>query len=364
MKILVLNVGSASVKWALYVDGTSVDGGLVDRVTDPAQAVREVLFSADVSGLDGVGHRVVHGGLRFTTPTLVDDEVLDAVTRLIPLAPLHNPVNLEGIRIAMEMLPGVPQAAVFDTAFHRTIPPAQAMYAIDIEVAQENGIARYGFHGTSHAYVSHRTAKLLGGDPAELNVITLHLGNGASACAVRGGRSVATSMGMTPLEGLVMGSRSGNIDPAVVFHLHRVAGMSFDAIDDLLNQRSGLRGLCGDGDMREVLRRRADGDDAAALAFDVYCDRVKLYVGAYYALLGRVDAVTFTAGVGENAAAVREAALSGLGALGITVDPARNAAPDRGERVISPEGAPVAVCVIPTDEELEIATQTAELLAR
>ncbi|BCJ72529.1 acetate kinase [Catellatospora sp. IY07-71] len=364
MKILVLNVGSASVKWGLYVDGRSVDGGLVDRVTDPAQAVREVLFSADVSELDAVGHRVVHGGLRFSTPTLIDDEVLEAVTRLIPLAPLHNPVNLAGIRIAREMLPGVPQAAVFDTAFHRTIPPAQAMYAIDVEVAQENGIARYGFHGTSHAYVSHRTAKLLGRDPDELNVITLHLGNGASACAVRGGRSASTSMGLSPLEGLVMGSRSGNIDPAVVFHLHRVAGMSFDAIDDLLNKRSGLRGLCGDGDMREVLRRRADGDAAATLAFDVYCERVKGYVGAYYALLGRVDAITFTAGVGENAAPVREASLSGLGALGITVDPARNDAASREERLISPDGAPVAVCVIPTDEELEIATQTAELLAR
>ncbi len=364
MKILVLNVGSASVKWGLYTDGRSVDGGLVDRVTDPAQAVREVLFSADVSELDAVGHRVVHGGLRFSTPTLIDDEVLEAVTRLIPLAPLHNPVNLAGIRIAREMLPGVPQAAVFDTAFHRTIPPAQAMYAIDVEVAQENGIARYGFHGTSHAYVSHRTAKLLGRDPAELNVITLHLGNGASACAVRGGRSVTTSMGLSPLEGLVMGSRSGNIDPAVVFHLHRVAGMSFDAIDDLLNKRSGLRGLCGDADMREVLRRRADGDAAATLAFDVYCERVKGYVGAYYALLGRLDAITFTAGVGENAAPVREACLAGLGALGITVDADRNGAASREERLISPDGAPVAVCVVPTDEELEIATQTAELLAR
>ncbi|GAA1375769.1 MULTISPECIES: acetate kinase [Catellatospora] len=364
MKILVLNCGSASVKWGLYVDGKSVDGGLIERVTDCAQAVREVIFSADVSDLDGIGHRVVHGGLRFTTPTLIDDAVLEAVTRLVPLAPLHNPVNLEGIKIAREMLPGVPQVAVFDTAFHRTIPPAQAMYAIDVEVAQENGIARYGFHGTSHEYVSRRTAELLGRDPADVNVITLHLGNGASACAVRGGRSVATSMGLSPLEGLVMGSRSGNIDPAVVFHLHRVAGMSFEAIDDLLNQRSGLKGLCGDNDMREVLRRRADGDAAAELAFDVYCERVKMYVGGYYALLGRVDAITFTAGVGENAAPVREASLSGLGALGIVVDAARNGSAARDERLISPDGAVPAVCVVPTDEELEIANQTAELLAR
>ncbi|MEV0458060.1 acetate kinase [Catellatospora methionotrophica] len=364
MKILVLNCGSASVKWGLYAGGKPVDGGLIERVTDCAQAVREVLFTTDVSDVDAVGHRVVHGGLRFTTPTLIDDEVLDAVTRLVPLAPLHNPVNLEGIAIAREMLPGVPQVAVFDTAFHRTIPPAQAMYAIDVEVAQENGIARYGFHGTSHAYVSHRTAELLGRDPAGLNVISLHLGNGASACAVRGGLSFATSMGLSPLEGLVMGTRSGNIDPAVVFHLHRVAGMSFEAIDDLLNQRSGLKGLCGDNDMREVLRRRDAGDEAAALAFDVYCDRVKAYVGAYYALLGRVDAITFTAGVGENAAPVRAAALSGLEAMGIAVDPARNGSGERGERLISPEGAAVAVCVVPTDEELEIANQTAELLTR
>ncbi|MEU7999859.1 acetate kinase [Catellatospora sp. NPDC049111] len=364
MKILVLNCGSASVKWGLYADGKSVDGGLIERVTDCAQAVREVLFTADVSDVDAVGHRVVHGGLRFTAPTLIDDAVLESVTRLIPLAPLHNPVNLAGIKIAREMLPGVPQVAVFDTAFHRTIPPAQAMYAIDVEVAQENGIARYGFHGTSHEYVSHRTAELLGRDPAETNIITLHLGNGASACAVRAGRSNATSMGLTPLEGLVMGSRSGNVDPAVVFHLHRVAGMSFDAIDDLLNQRSGLRGLCGDNDMREVLRRRDEGDEAAALALDVYCERIKMYVGAYYALLGRVDAITFTAGVGENAAPVREASLSGLDALGIVVDPARNTAAERGERIISPDGASPVVCVVPTDEELEIANQTAELLAR
>ncbi|MBV1848946.1 acetate/propionate family kinase [Catellatospora tritici] len=364
MKILVLNCGSASVKWGLFADGVSVDGGLIDRVTNHAQALRELMFEFDPSGLDAVGHRVVHGGLRFTTPTLLDDHVVEAVTKLVPLAPLHNPLNLLGIQLMRQQLPDVPQVAVFDTAFHRTLGPAQATYAIDIEVAQENGIARYGFHGTSHAYVSRRTAALLGKDPADANVITLHLGNGASACAVRGGLSVATSMGLSPLEGLVMGTRSGDIDPAVVFHLHRHAGMGFDAIEDLLNQRSGLKGLCGDNDMREVLRRRAEGDERAALAFDVYCARVTEYVGAYYALLGRVDAVTFTAGVGENAAPVRAAVLAGLERMGITVDPAHNEASDRGERLISPDGSEVAVCVVPTDEECEIATQTSDLLTR
>jgi acetate kinase len=223
-------------------------------------------------------------------------------------------------------------------------------------VADRYGIHRYGFHGTSHAYVSRRTAALLDRPLAEVNTITLHQGNGASACAVSGGRSVATSMGLSPLEGLVMGSRSGDLDPAVVFHLHRTAGMSVDEIDDLLNHRSGLVGLAGAGDMREVLSRRASGDRAAALAIDVYCRRIRSYVGAYYAVLGRLDAIAFTAGVGENAAPVRAESLAGLDRLGIEIDPARNDSVREG--IISPEGATVTVCVVPTDEELEIATQT------
>nr|WP_026209059.1 acetate kinase [Catelliglobosispora koreensis] len=354
MRVLVLNCGSSSVKWRLFDGEAALAGGLVERVTDHTTALRQIL--GEVTDVQAVGHRMVHGGLRFSAPALIDDEVVAAVTELIPLAPLHNPPNLAGVKVARELMPGIPQVAVFDTAFHRTIPPVNATYAIDAATAAEHGIVRYGFHGTSHAYVSRKTAALLGKDPAHVNVITLHLGNGASACAVKGGRSFATSMGLSPLEGLVMGTRSGDIDPAIVFHLHRVAGMPLDAIETMLNRQSGLRGLCGDNDMREVLKRREFGDASAALAFDVYTARIKQYVGAYYALLGRVDAITFTAGVGENAHEVRVAALSGLDRLGVSVE-------RDGKGVISPPGAAVAVCVVPTDEEQEIATQTAALLA-
>lgn len=376
-RILVVNSGSSSVKYRLFDDaremdkdhhgsGGAVDRGTVERIGEPGgtashdQAIREVLDRLDLDGLTAVGHRVVHGGLRFTEPTRIDDEVVAAIKALIPLAPLHNPPNLAGIAATRALLPDVPQVAVFDTAFHRSLPPAAATYAIDATTARQHGVHRYGFHGTSHAYVSRRTARLLDRPVAATNVITLHLGNGASACAVEGGRSVATSMGLTPLEGLVMGTRSGDLDPAVIFHLHRTAGMSLEELDDLLNHRSGVYGLAGMNDMRQLEAARAGGDPAAALAFDVYCHRIKGYVGAYYALLGRVDAVTFTAGVGENSPAVRSAALSGLHRLGITVDERRNAA---SEPVISPDGAEVAVCVVPTDEEREIATQTLAALS-
>lgn len=361
-RVLVVNSGSSSVKYRLFDGDETVTKGIVERIGEPGspvadhdQALRQILGGLDLTDLAAVGHRVVHGGLRFTQPTRIDDEVLAAVADLVPLAPLHNPPNLAGIRATLALLPRIPQVAVFDTAFHRTLPPAAATYAIDAEVARRHGIHRYGFHGTSHAYVSRRTAELLGRSPAEVNVITLHLGNGASACAVAGGRSVATSMGLTPLEGLVMGTRSGDLDPAVIFHLHRTAGMSVDELDHLLNFRSGLYGLAGHNDMRALLAARAAGDQAAALAFDIYCRRITSYVGAYYALLGRVDAVTFTAGVGENAAEVRAVALAGLDRLGISVDPERNQV---NAPVISPDGADVTVCVIPTDEEKEIARQT------
>jgi len=363
MRVLVVNCGSSSVKWRLFNGGGAEDGGLVERVADYGKALDDVLSNLDISGLDAVGHRMVHGGLRFTAPTLIDDAVVEAISELIPLAPLHNPPNLAGAREARRLLPGVPQVAVFDTAFHRTIPAEHATYAIDAKLAAAHGVTRYGFHGTSHAYVSRRTAELLSKPMTEVNVITLHLGNGASACAVKGGRSIATSMGLTPLEGLVMGSRSGDIDPAIVFHLVRDAGMGLGDIDAMLNHGSGLRGLCGDNDMREVIRRRDGGDGAAILAFDVYCARVKSYIGAYYALLGRLDAVTFTAGVGENSAVVRAGALSGLEPMGIMLDNTANEAAGRGPRRISPDGTAISVCVVPTDEELEIATQTERLLA-
>ncbi|MEU2716962.1 acetate kinase [Streptomyces sp. NPDC007205] len=396
-RVLVLNSGSSSVKYQLLDmrDRSRLAVGLVERIgeqtsrikhscltsgdtrehTGPIadhdaalKAVSEEL-SRDGLGLDSpelaaIGHRVVHGGMFFTEPTVIDDEVLAEIERLIPVAPLHNPANLTGIRTAQALRPDLPQIAVFDTAFHTTMPESAARYAIDPKIADRHRIRRYGFHGTSHAYVARETARLLGRDPSEVNVIVLHLGNGASASAVRNGRCVDTSMGLTPLEGLVMGTRSGDLDPAVIFHLARVGGMSMDEIDTLLNKRSGLFGLCGDNDMREIRRRIDEGDEEAALAFDIYIHRLKKYIGAYYAVLGKVDAVAFTAGVGENAAPVREAAITGLEGLGLAVDPELNAVRADAVRLISPKDARVAVAVVPTDEELEIATQTYALVGK
>ncbi|GAV40755.1 acetate kinase [Streptomyces acidiscabies] len=394
-RVLVLNSGSSSVKYQLLdmADGSRLATGLVERIGEETSRLKHTDLTTDVTrertgpipdhgaalksvaeelaadglGLDSpelaaIGHRVVHGGQTFTRPTVIDDTVLAEIERLIPVAPLHNPANLTGIRTAQALRPDLPQVAVFDTAFHTTMPESAARYAIDVATADEYRIRRYGFHGTSHAYVSRATAELLGKAPEEVNVIVLHLGNGASASAVRGGRCVDTSMGLTPLEGLVMGTRSGDLDPAVIFHLARVGGMSTDDIDTLLNKRSGLVGLCGDNDMREIRRRVDEGDKAAELAFEIYVHRLRKYIGAYYAVLGKVDAVAFTAGVGENAAEVRAAALAGLEGLGLAVDPARNAVRSGAARLISPEGARVAVAVVPTDEELEIASQTYALV--
>ena len=366
MKILVLNCGSSSVKYRLFAGTTTLAKGLIERIGEPGgdaadhgAALQHVMATVNLDSLGAVGHRVVHGGSDFAKATVVDDNVAAAIERLIPLAPLHNPAALSGIAVARKLLPEVPQVAVFDTAFHQTIPPEGVTYAIDAALADRWQIRRYGFHGTSHAYVARQTASLLDLPNTAAKIITLHLGNGASACAVDGGRSVATSMGMSPLAGLVMGTRSGDLDPTVIFHLHRVAGLPIEEIERSLTRGAGLQGLTGENDMRAVQRGRAKGDPAATLAFDVYCRRIKEYVGTYLAVLGGADAVTFTAGVGENSPAVRAASLAGLSALGITVDPGRN---ERGEQIISPDGAPITVCVVPTDEELEIAEQvTAEL---
>ncbi|MFY1678912.1 acetate/propionate family kinase [Streptomyces sp. WMMC905] len=392
--VLVLNCGSSSLKYRLLDMGgeTRLASGLVERIGEGRGRLRHTPvdggtreWSGDVpdhrAALDAVaaeltrdgwgpdspdlaavGHRVVHGGRRFTGPTRVDDVVLAEIERLAPLAPLHNPANLTGIRTARALRPDLPQVAVFDTAFHATMPESAARYAIDTETADAHRVRRYGFHGTSHAYVSRTAARLVGKAPEETNVIVLHLGNGASASAVRAGRCVDTSMGMTPLEGLVMGTRSGDVDPAVVFHLTRVGGMSVAEVDTLLNRRSGLLGLCGDNDMREVLRRVDAGDERARLAFDIYVHRLRKYIGAYAAVLGRVDVVAFTAGVGENAAPVREAAVAGLEGWGLAVDADLNAAPGDRPRLISPAGAGVAVAVVPTEEEWEIAAQTYALV--
>jgi acetate kinase len=306
-----------------------------------------------------VGHRVVHGGTRFDTATIITADVERQIDELSVLAPLHNPANLEGIRAASKVFPKVPQVAVFDTAFHQTMPKAAYTYAIPADLAEQHEIRRYGAHGTSHKYVSEQTAIFLGRPLSELKTIVLHLGNGASACAVDGGMSIETSMGLTPLEGLVMGTRSGDLDPAVLIHLHHVAGMSFDDLDTMLNKESGLLGLSGSGDMRDVQQKASDGDQVAEDALAVYRHRIRRYVGAYTAQLGGLDAVVFTAGVGENNALLRRRVLAGLEHLGIEVDHDRNDLSSHDARRISTDSSRVAVLVIPTNEELEIARQSA-----
>ena len=392
--VLVLNVGSSSIKYQLLAlddagEGRRLATGLVERIggQDPgklshrpagaqalertevfashAQALEAVLDAFRTAGPDldevkptAIGHRVVHGGSKFTAATVLDDDVVSSLGELNPLAPLHNPPNLTGIAVARAAFPGVPQVAVFDTAFHQTLPPAAYTYAVPREWREKYSVRRYGFHGTSHAYVSRRAAKFLARPVEEANVIVLHLGNGASVCAVEGGRSVETSMGLTPLEGLVMGTRSGDLDPAVPAYLQRVAGLDADAVDRALNRSSGLLGLAGSNDLRDVNESAEAGDEDARLAHAVYCHRIRKYVGAYYAVLGRVDAVVFTAGVGENDARTRALSMQGLEGLGIEVDPVRNASAERGERSVSAPGTRVPVLVIPTDEEIEIARQT------
>jgi acetate kinase len=288
--------------------------------------------------------------------------VVDGIRSLVPLAPLHNPANLAGIEVTLQAWPDLPQVAVFDTAFHQTLPPAAYLYALPYELYERDGVRRYGFHGTSHQYVSRRAAALLGRSEAETNLVTLHLGNGCSACAVRGGRSVETSMGLTPLEGLVMGTRSGDLDPGVLFHLGRSRGLDLAGLDALLNQASGLKGLAGANDMRVLNTRAAAGDERAVLARQVFAHRCRKYVGAYAAVLGRVDGIVLTGGIGENDPGLRAEILGGLEPLGVVLEPAANEAPGRGERRVSAPGSPVAVLVVPTDEELEIARQTLEVL--
>lgn len=365
--VFVVNSGSSSIKYDLFNAETleSITSGLLERIgepggdaTDHTAGMRHVLDSLPASEIIAVGHRVVHGGQRFSGPTILDDEIVAEIDRLSSLAPLHNPANVLGIRAARDAMPGVPHVAIFDTAFHATLPPAAYTYAIDRDVAARHEVRRYGFHGTSHKYVSRTAASFLGRPLASLKTIVLHLGNGASITAVDGGRSVDTSMGLTPLEGLVMGTRSGDLDPGILLHLTRVAGLSVDDLDNLLNRRSGLLGLTGKSDMRDVSEAADQGDAAAVLALEVWAHRIRHYVGAYLAVLGGLDVIVFTAGIGENNAALRARALAGLEFLGIVVDPERNTAPSRDAREISPTGAAVRVLVIPTDEELEIATQT------
>jgi acetate kinase len=375
--VLVLNAGSSSLKYQLVVPETAEvrAKGIIERIgeagsaiADHDAAVRAVAdeltpsgVDLDTGGLQAVGHRVVHGGPDFSDPTIIDEDVLDEIKDLIPLAPLHNPGAVSGIEAARAQF-DVPHVAIFDTAFFSTLPDAAATYAIPRDLAQQHRIRRYGFHGTSHRFVSRAAAELVGRDLGELCQIVLHLGNGCSASAIRGGLAVETSMGLTPLQGLVMGTRSGDVDPGLHTFLHNELGMSIGDIDTLLNKLSGLKGLVGVNDFRELEQRRSAGEASAQLAFAVYVHRLKHYVGAYLALLGQLDVLTFTAGVGENSPALRAAVVDGLGGLGFQVDQELNTERSKVARVISPDGAPIKIAVVPTNEELAIARETAALL--
>ena len=369
--VLVINSGSSSLKYQLIEpdSGQSLADGIVERIGEPSSAVADhaaalrmvfdELSNAGIDlktcGLAAVGHRVVHGGATFYQPTLIDDAMIGQLKQVSELAPLHNPPAVQGIEVARKMLPDVPHVAVFDTAFFHDLPAPAATYAIDRELAHKWQIRRYGFHGTSHQYVSEQAAAFLGRPLEDLNQIVLHLGNGASASAIAAGRPVDTSMGLTPLEGLVMGTRSGDIDPGVIGYLCRVAEMSVDDVESMLNHQSGMLGLAGERDFRRLHEMIESGDSAAQLAYDVFVHRLRKYVGAYLAMLGRTDVVTFTAGIGEHVAAVRRDALSGLAALGIEIDDERNTQSANDARQISADTSPVTVLVIPTDEELAIA---------
>jgi len=398
MKIMVINSGSSSIKYQIFDmrDRSALASGLLEKIgetdsrlthqtrvpNDRFEAIEKTTAVADhAAGFDlintvlkdtgalanmaelaGIGHRVVHGGEAFKQPTLIDDTVIATIRELIPLAPLHNPANLVGIEVARGAAPEVPQVAVFDTAFHQSIPPHAFHYALPRALYTEDRVRRYGFHGTSHAYVAEQAARFLAQPLESLNLITLHLGNGASVSAVEGGRSIDTSMGLTPLEGLIMGTRCGDIDPAIIFYLARETGRSIEAIDQLLNKDSGLKGLCGVNDMREITRLAREDDADARLAIDMVCYRIRKYIGAYYAALGRLDALVFTGGVGENAIDIREGACRALQPMGIDLDADRNADPSRKARAIHSDQSGVKILVIPTNEELKIADETRLLL--
>jgi acetate kinase len=400
MKVVVINSGSSSVKYEVFEasDFSVLSSGLLERigesesqlthrVYEPSGKVKETVRRGRVGNheegfrfilstptdspliknsadLIGIGHRVVHGGEAFREPALIDEKVLETIRDLIPLAPLHNPANLLGIEAARQVFPGVPQVAVFDTAFHQSMPPHAFIYSLPYSFYALHHVRRYGFHGTSHLWVAKKAAAHLGKPLQVLHLITLHLGNGASAAAIQKGRSVDTSMGMTPLEGLVMGTRCGDLDPAIPFYLKRVTHMTDADLEALLNKGSGLKGICGANDMREILHMADRGEPLAQLALEIYCYRIKKYLGAYFAVLGWVDAVVFTGGIGENAAFIRKRCCQGLEALGITVDDRKNEKDWVEVLEIQRNGAPVKVLAIRTKEEQEIAEQTVAALLR
>ncbi len=394
MKILVINCGSSSIKYQIFkVNGEYelLAKGLVERIglknslikhttvgketvtfetdlpdhktamdnIEPILTNPEYGVLSDISEIDGVGHRVVHGGEVFKGSVVIDDDSLDKIRDLIPFAPLHNPPNIIGIESCQQALPGVPNVAVFDTAIHQTMPPKAYMYALPIDYYKKDGIRRYGFHGTSHEYVSAKAAEVLGKKLEDIKVITCHLGNGSSITAFDKGKVVDTSMGLTPLEGLLMGTRSGDLDPAIVLTIMKKYNLSPEEMDDILNKKSGLKGLTGKADMRDVLALAKDGDRDAEIAVEVFVYRIQKYIGAYTAALSGVDAIVFTAGIGENNPYLRERILSNFGYLGLSVDSKKN---DANEITISTEDSKVAALLISTNEELMIAKDTYELI--
>ena len=401
MKILVINTGSSSIKYELFdMAGQRVmASGIAEKIGEEesliiqnkilsngkSTEIRESVIIADhyeglrqivdllvdkeygavrdKNEIAAVGHRVVHGGEAFHTTTIIDEEVIAAIKENIPLAPLHNPPNLVGIEVAREVFPDALQVAVFDTAFHQTIPMRAFLYAIPFELYEKARVRRYGFHGTSHAYVAERAAEYLDRPLRELSLITIHLGNGASMAAIKNGKCVDTTMGMTPLAGLVMGTRSGDVDPALPFFLSDHLGMSPKDIDTLLNKESGLKGVCGTNDMREVIKKMEAGDARAKIALDLYTYRIKKYMGAYFAVLEILDAVVFTAGIGENSSYVRELCSRGLNRLGIEIDLELNMLAGGGISEINSQNSEVKILVIPTNEELKIAQETKKAIA-
>ena len=379
--VLVINCGSSSLKFKLLEPDSGVarasgnveqigEGSGPSSVPDHEAALQRAFDMLADDGVDiqncglvAVGHRVVHGGNEFCQPTLLDDTIIAALKGLSELAPLHNPPALTGIEVARRLLPNVPHVAVFDTAFFHDMPPAASTYAIDSALAERWQIRRYGFHGTSHRYVSEQAAAFLGRPRASLKQIVLHLGNGASASAIAGTRPIDTSMGLTPMEGLVMGTRSGDIDPGVISYLWRTAKMDVDEIESMLNYRSGVLGLAGERDFRRLRTMIESGDASAQLAYSVFIHRLRKYIGAYLAVLGHTDVISFTAGIGENVPAVRRDAVAGLEELGIVLDEHRNLSGGKGARQISGDDSPIAVLVVPTNEELAIARDCVSLLS-
>jgi len=398
MKILVINAGSSSLKYQLFSMASELvmAKGICERIGIPgsvikhtagenkpviiekemkthADAINLVLSAltdkdigviADMSEIEAVGHRVVHGGDYFSSSVIIDASVKEAIEKCIDLAPLHNPPNLIGINACEEIMPNVPQVAVFDTAFHQTMPPSAFMYAIPHELYTKYKIRKYGFHGTSHKYVAYRAAKMLGKPIQDLKIITLHLGNGSSVAAVKRGKSVDTSMGFTPLAGVVMGTRSGVIDPAIIKFLMQKENISVDEVDNMLNKKSGVLGISGiSSDFRDLCNAAEDGNDRAILALDMFVASVKKYIGGYAMIMGGVDAIVFTAGIGENTASIRESITKDTEFLGIIIDKDKNNSARGIEMDVSGAGAQVATLVIPTNEELMIAKDT-EFLTR